>query len=352
MICCVRLRICLRKKLYEAIRKEGLMVVSKTPLRASFFGGGTDFKDYFTHTKKGYGNVVSTALNMYVYIMVTKRFDDQIRVCYRIQEMVDHVDKIQHNIIREAMKIAGIEKGVDIVYSADIPISTSGVGLASSSAMAVGVLNALFAYKGIQLSPRQLAEYACEIEIGRLHSPIGIQDQFAVAFGGLKRYRFYPNGQVGVQSVICNPVLLALLKKRLMLFFTGMTRLASDILKDQKQNIADRMPVLDQMTDMVDESILTLQEGSLDDWGYMLDRAWELKRAMSDRINNPCIEEMYQKGKSAGALGGKILGAGGGGFLLLYVPEEKQEKVREALQDYRQIEFDFEQEGSRIIFME
>lgn len=328
------------------------MVVSKTPLRASFFGGGTDFKDYFTHSSKGYGNVVSTALNMYVYIMVTKRFDDQIRVCYRIQEMADHVDKIQHNIIREAMKIAGIEKGVDIVYSADIPISTSGVGLASSSAMAVGVLNALFAYKGIQLSPRQLAEYACEIEIERLKNPIGIQDQYAVAFGGLKRYRFYPDGQVGVQTVICDPQLLILLKKRLMLFFTGMTRLASDVLKDQKQNIGDRMQILDQMADMVDESISALQAGELDEWGHMLDRAWGLKKAMSDKINNNCIDEMYQKGKDAGALGGKILGAGGGGFLLLYVPEEKQSRVREALKEYRQVEFDFEQEGSRIIFLE
>lgn len=328
------------------------MVVSKTPLRASFFGGGTDFKDYFEQTSKGYGNVVSTALNMYVYIMVTKRFDDQIRVCYRVQEMADHVDKIQHNIIREAMKIAGIEKGVDIVYSADIPISTSGVGLASSSAMAVGVLNALFAYKGVQLSPRRLAEYACEIEIERLKNPIGIQDQYAVAFGGLKRYRFYPGGQVAVQTVVCNPRLLTLLKKRLMLFYTGITRLASDVLSDQKQNIVDRMPVLDQMTDMVDESISALQEGELNKWGYMLDRAWSLKKAMSDKINNTCIEEMYQKGKDAGALGGKILGAGGGGFLLLYVPEEKQTKVREALKDYRQIEFDFEREGSRIIFME
>jgi len=328
------------------------MVVSKTPLRASFFGGGTDFRDYFEHTEKGYGNVVSTALNMFVYIMVTKRFDDQIRVCYRIQEMVDHVDKIQHNIIREAMKIAGIENSIDIVYSADIPISTSGVGLASSSALAVGVLNALFAFRGIQLSPRQLAEYACEIEIERLKNPIGIQDQYAVAFGGLKRYRFYGDGQVGVQTVLCNPKLLSLLKKRLLLFYTGITRLASDILSDQKQNIADRMQILDQMTDMVDESIEMLQAGELDTWGCMLDRAWNLKKAMSGKINNTCIDTMYQKGKDAGALGGKILGAGGGGFLLLYVPEEKQERVKEALKDYRQIDFDFEQEGSRIIFVE
>lgn len=328
------------------------MVVSKTPLRASFFGGGTDFKEYYEHTKIGYGNVVSTAINMYVYIMATKRFDDKIRVCYRIQEMADTVDEIQHNIIREAMKIAGIQKGIDIVYSADIPISTSGIGLASSSAMAVGVLNALFAYQGVQLSPRELAEYACEIEIKRLGNPIGIQDQYAVAYGGLKRYRFFADGQVGISSIACKPELLKILKSRLLLFYTGITRLASDVLSDQRQNIADRMAVLDEMTGMVDESIYALQAGELDQWGHMLDRAWTLKKQMSQKINSDYIEMMYQKGKEAGAVGGKILGAGGGGFLLLYVPEEKQERVKDALKEYRQVEFSFENEGSRIIFME
>ncbi len=328
------------------------MVVSKTPLRASFFGGGTDFKDYYENTTLGYGSVISSAINMYVYIMITKRFDERIRVCYRVQEMVNSVDEIQHNIIREAMKIAGIEKGVDIVYSADIPISTSGVGLASSSAMAVGVVNALFAYKGVQLSPEQLAKYACDIEINRLGNPIGIQDQYAVACGGMKKYRFYSDGKVGISAVVCKPEILKILKKRLLLFYTGITRLASEVLSEQKQNISEKMQVLDEMTVMVDEAVYMLQNGELDTWGYMLDRAWELKKKMSGKINNVCISQMYQKGKAAGALGGKILGAGGGGFLLLYVPEEKQDRVGEALKEYRQVAFDFENEGSRIIFME
>lgn len=328
------------------------MVVSKTPLRASFFGGGTDFRDYYENTSIGYGNVISTTLNMGVYIMVTKRFDDQIRVCYRIQEMVSHVDEIQHNIIREAMKIAEIDKGIDIVYSADIPISTSGVGLASSSAMAVGVLNALFAYKGVQLTPKQLAEYACEIEINRLGNPIGVQDQYAVAYGGLKRYRFYANGEVGVSTIVCKPDILRTLEKRLMLFYTGITRLSSDVLSDQKRNISNRMQILDQIAGLVDESAYALQDGQIDLWGEMLDHAWRLKKEMSSKINNPSIDEMYEKGKVAGALGGKILGAGGGGFLLLYVPENKQSQVQKALADYRQIDFVFENEGSRIIFME
>lgn len=165
------------------------MIISKTPLRVSFFGGGTDFKDYYENSSYGYGSVISTALNMYVYIMVCKRFDRKIRVCYTKNEFVDSVDEIEHNIIREALKIAGIEYGIDIVYSADIPLSSAGIGLASSSALAVGVLNALYAYKGECASPEKLAKMACEIEIGRLKNPIGIQDQYACAYGGFRIYK-------------------------------------------------------------------------------------------------------------------------------------------------------------------
>lgn len=328
------------------------MVISKTPLRASFFGGGTDFKDYYENTSIGYGSVVSTAVDMYVYIMVNKRFDDSIRISYRIQELVNSVDEIQHNIIREAMKIAGIEKGIDIVYSADIPISTSGVGLASSSAMAVGVLNALFAYQGKQLSSEQLAKYACQIEIECMKNPIGIQDQYAVAYGGLKKYRFHANGEVGVSTVVVKPNILNKLEKNLMLFYTGTTRVSSNILSEQKQNISSKMAILDQMTQMVDEAVEALQNENIDTWGYMLDKAWDLKKQMSSQISNPDIEEMYRKGKAAGALGGKILGAGGGGFLLLYVPEHCQDNVRSHLSGFRQVDFKFEREGSRIIFVE
>jgi D-glycero-alpha-D-manno-heptose-7-phosphate kinase len=328
------------------------MVISKTPLRASFFGGGSDFKDFYENTKLGYGSTISTSLNMYVYIMVNKRFDDRIRISYRVQELVDSVDEIQHNIIREAMKIAGIDKGVDIVYSADIPISTSGIGLASSSAMAVGVLNALFAYKGIRLSAEDLAKYACEIEIDRLKNPIGIQDQYAVSYGGLKKYRYYASGEVGVSTVVCKPKIRKLLEKRLMLFYTGVNRISSNILDEQKQNICNKMEILDEMVRMVDFAEEALSKSELDEWGYMLDRAWNLKKQMANHISNTLIDGMYEKARNVGAYGGKVLGAGGGGFLLLYVPEEKQDVVRETLQEYREVKFHFENEGSRIIFME
>lgn len=328
------------------------MVISKTPLRASFFGGGTDFKDYYENTSIGYGSVLSTTLDMYVYIMVNKRFDDQIRISYRIQELVDQVDKIQHNIIREALKIAGIGKGIDIVYSADIPISSSGVGLASSSALAVGVLNALFAYKGIQLSPEQLAKYACQIEIECLKNPIGIQDQYAVSYGGLKRYRFHADGKVGVSAVVVKSEIMANLETNFMLFYTGITRVSSQILGEQKENINQKIMTLDQMTRMVDEAIDVLQQGDIDAWGYLLDKAWNLKKQMSSQISNPQIERIYELGKNAGALGGKILGAGGGGFFLFYVPKQRQDCVRNALREYREVDFSIERDGSRIIFLE
>ena len=328
------------------------MVISKTPLRASFFGGGTDFSDYYENSEIGYGSTISTTLNMYIYIMVNKRFDDKIRLSYRIQELVDSVDEIEHNIIRESMKIVGIDKGIDIVYSADIPISSSGIGLASSSAMTVGVLNALFAYKGVSVSAEELARYACMVEIEKLKNPIGIQDQYAVAYGGLKRYRYYASGEVGVNNVICKKKTRSILEKRLLLFYTGVNRVSSVILSDQKKNIDNRKAVLDEMVKMVDESIEYLGNDNLDKWGEMLDRAWLLKKQMSSQISTSLIDDMYMVAKKAGATGGKILGAGGGGFLMLYVPEEKQDAVKESLSGYRQVEFSFEDEGSRIIFME
>ncbi len=328
------------------------MIISKTPLRASFFGGGSDFKNYYENTTIGYGSTLSTTINMFVYIMVNKRFDDNIRVSYRIQELVSHVDEIQHNIVREALKIAGIDHGVDIVYSADIPISSSGVGLASSSAMAVGLLNALFAFREESLSPEKLARYACEIEIDRLKNPIGIQDQYAVAYGGMKKYRYYKSGKVGVSAVVVKKDTLDLLEKNLMLFYTGVNRISSDILDDQKKNIVTRMNTIDEMVNMVDSAEDMLCNGALDDFGKALDHAWQLKKQMSGRISNSMIDEMYEKGKKAGALGGKVLGAGGGGFLLLYVPEKSQKEVVDALSSYRLVDFGLEDSGSQIIFME
>lgn len=328
------------------------MIISKTPLRASFFGGGTDFKDYYENGRCGYGSVISTALNMYVYIMVCKRFDSHIRVCYTKNEFVNSVDQIEHNIIREALKIVGIENGIDIVYSADIPLSSAGVGLASSSALAVGVLNALYTYKGEYASPEKLARMACEIEINRMGNPIGVQDQYACAYGGFRVYKFWANGKVSATPVSVPRENMKALQNNLMLYYTGLTRISSEILAEQKENIPDKNKVLDQMLQMVDEAERVISEGDLDQWGRMLDKAWHMKRSLASKISNSDIDFMYESAKSAGAMGGKVLGAGGGGFLLLYVPDENKANVRKALKDYKEVDFEFENEGSRIIFME
>lgn len=328
------------------------MIISKTPLRASFFGGGTDFKDYYENSSCGYGSVISTALNMYVYIMVCKRFDNKIRVCYTKNEFVDSVDQIKHNIIREALKIVGIENGIDIVYSADIPLSSAGVGLASSSALAVGVLNALYTYKGEYASPEKLARMACEIEINRMANPIGVQDQYACAYGGFRIYKFWADGKVSATPVRVPRENIKALQNNLMLYYTGLTRISSEILAEQKENIADKNQILNQMLEMVDDAEKVIGKGDLDQWGKMLDKTWHMKRSLASKISNLDIDFMYEKAKNAGAIGGKVLGAGGGGFLLLYVPDENKESVRKALDGYKEVDFEFENEGSRIIFME
>lgn len=328
------------------------MIISKTPLRCSFFGGGTDFPEYFQQSKHGYGTVISTALNMYVYIMVSQRFDEKIRVCYTKNEFVDSVDEIEHNIIRESLKYLNIKKGIEIMYSADIPLSSAGVGLASSSALAVGVLSALHAFKGEFVPNKQIAKEACIIEIEKIGNPMGIQDQYACACGGFKQYKFFGNGEV-----VCTEAPLSVDRKRelrdsLLLYYTGITRFSSVILGEQKTNISDQIGRLDNMVDITEAAILVAKSGKISEWGMMLDKAWQEKKKYASNVSNEEIDNMYEIAKSAGALGGKILGAGGGGFLLLFVENDKREKVRVALKDYKEVDFDFESEGSRIIFME
>lgn len=328
------------------------MIISKTPLRMSFFGGGTDFQSYFENSKFGYGSTISTALNMYVYITVNKRFDDKIRVVYYGNELVDSVDEIKHDIIRNALQIAGIEKGIEIIYSADIPLSSAGVGLSSSSALAVGVMNALHAYKGERVSPEQLAREACQIEIDRIGQRIGIQDQFAVAYGGFRRYRFHYDGSVSAEPVVCKREHINALKQNLMLFYTGKGRDSRKILTEQSETIAQKMARLDKLVDAVERNYEYLCRGNVHQWGIELDKAWEIKKTFAGGVSNPEIDKMYSDAKAAGALGGKILGAGGGGFMLLYVPKENQSAVEKKLYLYRKIEFEFETQGSQIIFVD
>ncbi len=326
------------------------MIISKTPLRMSFFGGGTDFRTYFENSKFGYGSVISTALNMFVYITVNRRFDDKLRIVYYGNELVDTVDEIKHDIIRNALKIADIEKGVEIVYSADIPLSGAGVGLSSSSALAVGVMNALHALKGEWVSAEQLAREACHIELECIGQRIGVQDQFAVAYGGFRRYRFYADGSVAAMPVTCKPEYLRELKDNLMLFYTGTGRDSRKILNEQSESISKKMARLDDLVETVDRNYQNLCAGMIDQWGVELDRAWNIKKTFAGGISTPEIDEMYASAKKAGALGGKILGAGGGGFMLLYVPKAAQQKVRTALRNYREVNFKFEPAGSRIVF--
>jgi len=326
------------------------MIISKTPLRMSFFGGGTDFKDYYEKSRFGYGSVISTALDMYVYITVNQRFDDKIRVIYYGNELVDRVEEVKHDIIRNALKIAGLEKGIEIIYSADIPLSSAGVGLSSSSALAVGVMNALHAYKGERATPEQLAREACHIEIDCIGQRIGIQDQFAVAYGGFRVYRFASDGSVSASPVICKREHLKKLKEGLMLFYTGQGRDSRKIMREQSETIPQKMARLDTLVEAVERNYQNLCEGKIDEWGRELDRAWTIKKSLAGGITTPEIDGMYERARHAGALGGKILGAGGGGFLLLYAPGERQAAVEVALREYRRINFRFEPFGSRIIF--
>lgn len=326
------------------------MIISKTPLRCSFFGGGTDFKDYYENSRFGYGTTISTALDMHVYITVNKKFDDMIRIAYFGNELVNSVDEVKHNIIREAMRMTGIVKGVEIIYMADIPFSTAGVGLASSSALTVGVLNALYAYKGEYVTVAELAKQACQIEIDILGQQIGIQDQYAVAYGGFNRYHYHQNGIVDVSPVVCKKEYIEALQENLMLFYTGMTRDSRKILSEQTSTIANKMNMLDSLVEVTDQAYQDLARGNIDNWGYLLDKSWEIKKHFAGGVSNELIDGMYQKAKAAGALGGKILGAGGGGFLLLYVPKEHQNMVAEELKDYRRVDFATDPQGSRIIF--
>lgn len=324
------------------------MIISKTPLRASFFGGGSDFQGYY---KNGYGSVLSTAINMYIYMTVNKKFDDLIRVSYSKTELVDSVDKVEHNIIREALKIAEIDKGIDIVYMGDVPLASAGIGLASSSALAVGVLNALFAYKGEHVSAEFLAKKACEIEINLLDNPIGKQDQYAVAYGGFSNYRFNMDESVFVNPLVCKKETRDQLNQNLMLFYTGITRVSSNILKEQKEKIIDTIPYIDKLVDLTEIAQGELIKNNLSMFGELLHEGWLIKKRLASGISNSSIDTYYEAARAAGALGGKILGAGGGGFLLLYVNEEKQNAVRQAMIGLREIPFEFEPQGSKIIYV-
>lgn len=324
------------------------MIITRTPFRVSFVGGGTDLPDFY---RVETGAVVSTAINKYMYVIVNQRFTDAIRVSYYSKtEIVDSVDEIQHSIVREALKLVGITKGIEIASIADVH---AGAGLGSSSSFTVGLLNALYAYKGILKSTEELAREACHIEIDILGEPIGKQDQYIAAYGGVRYIQFNPDETVFTEPITWSKETKEELVQNLLLLYTGDAREASSILKEQKENTkqSGKMQSLKKLRDMAFElKGLLNNNASSDILREVLHKGWMLKKQLASSISNNKIDEYYEKALGAGALGGKILGAGGGGFLLLYCPKEKQLQVKEVL-NLRQLEFSFELEGSKIIYV-
>jgi D-glycero-alpha-D-manno-heptose-7-phosphate kinase len=321
------------------------MIIIQTPLRVSFFGGGTDFPAYYM--EEG-GCVLSSAIDKYIFVTIKQRFDHLLRIGYTRTEMVERVDEVQHELIREALRKTGIARGVEVTTMGDIP--SAGSGLGSSSTVTVGTLHAMYAYLGEIVPAERLAREACEIEIDILGKPIGVQDQYIAAYGGLRFFEFGPGGEVRSQRIVLENGLRQRLNESLILFFTGVTRKAETILGEQKRNIGDRRETLRAMKQMAHEARDELQRGNLDVIGRLLHEGWELKKRLAGGISNGSLDEMYAAARHAGALGGKIAGAGGGGFLLLYCPPEKREAVRAALRNLQELPFQLEPDGTKTIF--
>ncbi len=335
------------------------MIISRTPLRISFVGGGTDIANFY----RGYGGeVISTVIDKYISVHITKRRNAQIAInTPDHRETVSHLKHIQHALIREAMRKTGVTAGVSITVTSDIP--SRGCGLGSSSALTVGLLNALYAYQGIEMPPETLAQQACEIEIDRLNQPIGKQDQYIAAYGGLRRIQFNSDESVHTPEIPATPETIARLEENFTLFYTGIQRRAETILHKQKRSASPQ--TLLQIKELVPAFYDVLVEGNhkgcaykngnyegcLCEIGYLLNRAWQLKRSLCDSISNPMLDTIYECAIAAGALGGKILGAGGGGYFLFYVPKAKQGAVTAALSDLglSRLGFRFESKGSQVL---
>ena len=321
------------------------MIIVQTPLRVSFFGGGTDFPSFFM--EEG-GCVLSSAIDKFIFVTVKERFDKKLRIGYTQTEMVDSVDQIHHDLIRESLRITGIENGVEVTTMGDIP--SEGSGLGSSSTVTVGSLHAMYAYMGEIVSAERLAREACGIEIDTLKKPIGIQDQYIAAYGGLRFFEFKSDGEVKVEKVKISPDSHRMLNECFLLFFTGVSRRADTILNEQKSNIKDRVTELREIKQMAFQARNDIETGNFDSFGRLMNHSWQLKKKLAGLISNGSINDMYETAQRAGAIGGKITGAGGGGFLLLYVPYERQNAVRTALNGLQELPFRLEADGTKVIF--
>jgi D-glycero-alpha-D-manno-heptose-7-phosphate kinase len=323
------------------------MIIVRTPLRISLAGGGTDFRKYY---RFDFGAVCSMAINKYVYVAVNNLstyFPHRFRIAYSQTELAQDASAIHHPIVREALLDMEIEQGIDINVIADIP---SGTGMGSSSCFTVTLLHALHAFKEKLTTKEQLAREAARLEIDILKEPIGKQDQYACAFGGINLVRFLPNEQVMVE-----PLPIAMPRKReilgnLLLFYLGGQREASSILKHQEDNISENLAALDEMRDQALNVAEVLTSGNYDELGYILRRGWELKKTLAPGITTPDVDDAMETALKAGALGGKLLGAGGTGFLLLYAPKRAQSRVRQALQRHKEVQYEPDESGSMILY--
>lgn len=324
------------------------MVISKTPFRISFFGGGTDYPVWYQQNS---GAVLSTTIDKYCYITVRRLppfFEYKHRIIYSLLESVKSTDEIRHPVVKALLKIFKIRHGVEVHYDADLPARS---GLGSSSAFTVGLLNSLHALKGNVITKTQLAKQAIHVERDVLAENVGSQDQVAVAYGGFNKIFFHNDHSFRVEPITLKKDRMFQLQDHLMLVFTGFSRYASDIAAEQIKNIPDRNKELVLMRGMVEEAIKILSSGcDILEFGKLLHKSWQLKKKLSCKISNSSVDALYFSALNAGAVGGKLLGAGGGGFMLLFVPPHKRQKVRKSLKDLLEIKFSFENSGSQIIY--
>jgi D-glycero-alpha-D-manno-heptose-7-phosphate kinase len=321
------------------------MIITQTPLRIGLLGGGTDLPAYYTRYG---GRVLNCAIDKYIYVIVKERFDDDIYINYSRKEIVSRVEDIEHELVREAMLITGVTQGVEITTLADIP-SSGGSGLGSSSAVTVGLLHALFAYTGRQVTGPDLAEMACTIEIERCGKPIGKQDQYIAAVGGVRDIHFGPGDEVVAHDLGLTADQRRALQQQIMMFYTGTTRSANSILAEQNANIEATRPQLDLLRDLAGFAAERLRAGDAEAIGPAIRESWEAKRKLASGVSNDQVDDAVSRALDAGATGVKLTGAGGGGFLLVICPIERQREVRRSLADMREFPVKLDRLGSRVV---
>ena len=327
------------------------MIISKTPFRISFFGGGTDYPEWYHENG---GSVLATTIDKYCYIScrhLPPFFEHKHRIVYSKIESVKTTEEIQHPVVRAVLSNLSITDGLEIHHDADLPARS---GLGSSSSFTVGLINVLNALKGLQISKQDLAKQATYIEQEVLKETVGSQDQVLAAFGGFNRIDFHPDDSFNISPVIINKDLVEQLQSHMLLFFTGLSRFSSDIARDKVSNFTNRFQELTQIKEMVDEGMSILQSPStpIMDLGKLMHESWKLKRSLSVKVSTPKIDEIYEAGIKAGATGGKILGAGGGGFILFFAKPENHSKIRERLKSLVHVAFHFDDVGSKIVVYE